>query len=199
MRYTGPKRRLSKREGMALFPKDLKALERKGAVPPGMRGNRVRPRVTGYGTQLREKQKAKRLFGLSERQFRKTYEEALKKKGATGLTLLEFLELRLDNVVYRLGFAKSRPEARQMVNHGHVTVDGKKVNIPSFRTTTNSVVAIGAKFVDNMQVKKNLEEDRAIPEWLDKKAATGKIVRLPDRAEMESQIAEQLIVEFYSR
>ncbi len=199
MRYTGPKRRLSKREGTALFEKDVKSLERKGAVPPGMRGNRVRPRVSGYGTQLREKQKAKRLFGLSERQFRKTYEEALKKKGATGLTLLEFLELRLDNVVYRLGFAKSRPEARQMVNHGHISVDGKKVNIPSFRTVPNSVVAITAKFVDNMQVKKNLEENKAIPEWLDKKAATGKIVRLPERAEMESQITEQLIVEYYSR
>ena len=106
MRYTGPKRRLSRREGIPLFKKDEKALERKGAIPPGQRGTKVRPRVTGYGTQLREKQKAKRLYGLAERQFRKTFNEAEKVKGATGDTFLTYLETRLDNIVYRLGFAK---------------------------------------------------------------------------------------------
>ncbi len=198
-RYTGPKRRLSRREGVALFPKDVKALERKGAVPPGVRGNKVRPRVSGYGTQLREKQKAKRLFGLSERQFRKLFTEAARKKGATGITLLELLESRLDNVVYRLGFAASRPEARQIVNHGHITVDGQKVNIPSFRVKANSVVAIAPNFVDNTQVSRNLKEEKALPGWLERKAATGKILRLPQRDEMESIISEQLIVEYYSR
>jgi small subunit ribosomal protein S4 len=198
-RYTGPKRRLSRREGVALFPKDLKSLERKGAVPPGMRGTKVRPRVSEYGTQLREKQKAKRLFGLSERQFRNTFNEAAKKKGATGQTLLELLETRLDNIIYRLGFAKSRPGARQMVTHGHVTVDGKKVNIPSFRVKENSVVAIASNFVDNTQVKTSLDDNPAVPEWLERKATVGKVVRLPNRDEMETIVSEQLIVEFYSR
>lgn len=198
-RYTGPKRRLSRREGVALFPKDVKALERKGATPPGMRGTKVRPRVTEYGTQLREKQKTKRLFGLSEKQFRNTFDEAAKKKGATGITLLELLETRLDNVVYRLAFAKSRPEARQMVSHGHIMVDNKKVTIPSFRVKLNSVVAIHPKFVDNTQVRKNLSDVDNAPEWLERKATVGKVLRVPTRDEMEQIVNEQLIVEYYSR
>jgi small subunit ribosomal protein S4 len=198
-RYTGPKRRLSRREGIPLFRKDIKALERKGAIPPGFRGTKVRPRVSEYGTQLREKQKARRLYGLNERQFRGVYELAAKSKGATGRRMLELLESRLDNVVFRLGFAGSRPEARQMVSHGHVTVDGKKVDIPSFKVKSNSVVAISAKFVDNTQVKKNLEENPTLPGWLERKAAAGKILRLPEREEMEKAINEQLIVEYYSR
>ena len=198
-RYTGPKRRLSRREGVALFPKDIKALERKGAIPPGVRGTKVRPRISEYSTQLRAKQVAKRMYGLNERQFHNTFTEAAKKKGATGKTMLELLETRLDNVVYRLGFAKSRPEARQMVTHGHVIVDGKKVDIPSFRVKLNSVVAIAPKFVDNTQVSKNLAENISVPEWLEKKATVGKIVRLPIRDEIDKVINEQLIVEYYSR
>ena len=199
-RYTGPKRRLSRREGVALFPKDAKALERKGAVAPGMRGTRTRNRRTSeYGTQLREKQKAKRIYGLSEKQFRNTFNEAAKRKGRTGQTLLELLETRLDNVIYRLGFTKSRPEARQMVSHGHILVDNKKVSIPSFRVKVNTTVAISPKFVDNTQVKNNLEEGRPLLGWLDKKATVGKVLRLPEREEMESIVDEQLIVEYYSR
>jgi small subunit ribosomal protein S4 len=198
-RYRGPKRRLSRREGVALFPKDAAYIERKGAVPPGMRGTKVRHRVSEYGTQLREKQKAKRLFGLTEKQFRNTFETAAKKRGASGRTMLELLESRLDNIVYRLGFARSRPEARQIVGHGHVLVDGKKVSIPSFRVKVNSIVAIGPKFVDNTQVKKNLDEASSLPEWLERKATVGKFLRLPERSEMEQMINEQLIVEFYSR
>lgn len=198
-RYRGPKRRLSKREGVALFPKDVAYIERKGAVPPGMRGTKVRRRTSDYGTQLREKQKAKRLFGLTERQFRNTFEEAAKKGHATGQTMLELLESRLDNIVYRLGFARSRPEARQIVGHGHITIDGKKVDIPSYRVKVNSVVAIEAKFVDNTQVKKNLEDSSNLPVWLERKATVGKFLRVPDRSEMETIVDEQLIVEFYSR
>jgi small subunit ribosomal protein S4 len=159
----------------------------------------VRPRVTEYGTQLRAKQKAKRIFGMSERQFRKTFNEAAESKGITGKTFLDFLEFRLDNVVYRLGFAKSRSEARQFVSHGHITVDGKKVNIPSYRVKLNSVVAISPKFMHNTQVVKNLGEDSVMPEWLEKKAMVGKVLRIPNRDEMEQSIEEQLIVEFYSR
>ena len=198
-RYTGPKRRLSRREGVAIFPKDIKSIERKGAVAPGVRGHKVRPRTSEYGAQLREKQKLRRMFGLTERQFRKIFEEASKKKGATGVTFLELLETRLDNIIYTLGFAKSRPEARQMVSHGHIRVDEKKVNIPSFRVKINSVVALSPKFVDNTQVKKNLGEDRTLPGWLEKKATVGKILRLPEREEMEKSVNEQLIVEYYSR
>lgn len=198
-RYTGPKRRLSRREGVALFPKDIKPLERKGAVPPGMRGTKVRPRVTSYGTQLREKQKARRLYGLTEKQFKNTFAAAAKTKGATGLTFLQLLETRLDNVVYRLGFAKSRPEARQMVTHGHIKINDKKVDIPSFRVKANSVVAISSGFVDNTQVRKNLEESADVPAWLERKASVGKVVRVPEREEMEQIITEQLIVEYYSR
>jgi small subunit ribosomal protein S4 len=199
MRYTGPKRRLSRREGIALYPKDIKYIERKGAVPPGQRGTKTRVRFSEYSVQLREKQKAKRMFGMSEKQFRNTFESAAKSKSATGKTFLEYLERRLDNVVYRLGFAKSRLEARQIVSHGHVVVDGKKVNVPSFLTAINSTVAISPKFVDNTQVKKNLEADSPLPAWLQRKATVGKILRLPERDEMETQISEQLIVEYYSR
>lgn len=184
---------------MALFAKDAKALERKGAVPPGMRGTKVRPRFSEYSFQLREKQKTKRIFGLNERQFRNTFNEASKSKGATGNRLLELLERRLDNVVYRLGFVKSRAEARQIVTHGHITVDGKKVSIPSFKVKTNSVVAISPKFVDNTQVQKSLEENTPVPGWLSRKATVGKILRVPERQEMESIVNEQLIVEYYSR
>lgn len=199
MRYTGPKRRLSRREGVALFPKDIKSIERKGAMPPGPKGNRMKRRLSEFGLQLREKQKAKRMFGISEKQFSGIVKEAARAKGSTGQTLLELLETRVDNVVYRLGFAKSRTEARQLVSHGHVTVNEKKLNIPSATVKINSTVAISANFVDNTQVKKNLEEGREIPAWLERKAAVGKVLRLPTREEMESIINEQLIVEYYSR
>lgn len=199
MRYTGPKRRLSRREGIALFPKDIKSLERKGAVPPGQRGNRMKRRLSEFGLQLREKQKAKRMFGISEKQFSGIVKEASRSKGATGQTLLELLETRVDNVVYRLGFAKSRTEARQFVSHGHIRVDNKKLTIPSSKVKANSTVAISPNFVDNTQVKKNLEESKEIPGWLERKAAVGKVLRTPQREEMESVINEQLIVEYYSR
>lgn len=197
-RYTGPKRRLSRREGVALSPKDVKSIERKGINPPGMKGTRRKRRLSEYGVQLREKQKTKRLFGLSEKQFRKTFNEALKTSDQTGVKLLELLEMRLDNIVYRLGFTKSRLEARQIVSHGHLTVDGKKVNIPSYRVKENQVIAISANFVDNTQVKKSLEQNQTLPEWLQRKVTVGKVLRNPVRDEME-QVNEQLIVEFYSR
>ena len=199
MRYTGPKRRLSRREGVALFPKDIKSIERKGAVPPGHRGTKMKRRLSEFGLQLREKQKAKRMFGISEKQFSGIVSTAARSKSATGQTLLEILETRIDNIVYRLGFAKSRTEARQIVSHGHILIDNKKLTIPSARVKVNSTVAISPKFVDNTQVKKNLEESREIPGWLERKAAVGKVLRLPTREEMESIINEQLIVEYYSR
>ncbi len=198
-RYTGPKRRLSRREGIPLFGKDEKYLERKGAMPPGQRGVRRKKRLSEYGLQLREKQKAKRLFGVLERQFKNYLSRASKKRGEIGLSFLRLLETRLDNLVFRLGFAKSRMQARQMVSHGHILVDGKKNNIPSCSVNINQTVAIGPKFVDNIQVKKNLEEEKTLPAWLKKQALVGKVLRLPERDEMEQSINEQLIVEYYSR
>jgi len=198
-RYIGPKRKLSRREGLALFGKDAKALERKGAIPPGQSAGKRRRRVSEYGIQLREKQKAKRFYGLLERQFKNYVEQASKVKGATGLSLLQFLETRLDNVVYRLGFSKSRAGARQLVSHGHITVDGEKKTIPSFRVKVGQTIALSAKLSDNAQVKKSLEENETLPEWLERQATVGKVLRKPQRVEMEQSIDEQLIVEFYSR
>ncbi len=198
-RYTGPKRRLSRREGMALFAKDIKALEKKGIIPPGQHGLGRRRRISEYGTQLREKQKAKRIFGLLEKQFKRYFEEASKVKGATGLALLEKLERRLDNVVYRLGFAKSRNFARQLVGHGHIKVNDKKVSIPSYQINIDQTIAISDKLRDNTQIKKSLEEGTTLPEWLERRATIGRILRFPKREEMEQSINEQLIVEYYSR
>lgn len=199
MRYTGPKRRLSRREGVPLFPKDIKLAERKGFTPPGQIGQRRRKKLSEYGVQLREKQKAKRMYGLSEKQFRRYYEAASKVRGATAKKLLELLETRLDNVVYRLGFAHTRAAARQFVTHGHIGVDNKKATIPSYQTKPNQLVALLPKIIDNVQVKKSLQEVQTLPGWLERKATVGKVLRLPEREEMEPGIDEQLIVEFYSR
>lgn len=198
-RYTGPKRRLSRREGIALFAKDAKALEKKGAIPPGQHGLGRRRRVSEYGLQLREKQKMKRIYGVLEKQFRRYFDNASKVKGATGLVLLQTLETRLDNVVYKLGFSTSRAGARQLVSHGHVKVDDKKVTIPSFEVSINQTIAISDKLRDNTQVKNSLEETQTLPEWLERKATIGKVLRIPKREEMEQAVSEQLIVEYYSR
>lgn len=198
-RYTGPKRRLSRREGVPLFAKDTKALERKGAVPPGQHGLRRKRRISEYGVQLREKQKAKRFYGILEKQFKKYINLASKFRGATGLKLLELLETRLDNVVYRLGFAQSRAGARQLVSHGHTKVDGKVVNIPSYRVRIGTTIAISEKLSDNAQVKKSLEIASTLPGWLKREATVGKVLRYPLREEMEQGINEQLVVEYYSR
>lgn len=198
-RYTGPKRRLSRREGMALFSKDAAFLERKGAVPPGQHGGRMRRKVSEYGLQLREKQKTKRIYGVLERQFIKYYETASKRRGNKGEALLQLLETRLDNIVYRLGFTSSRPGARQLVSHGHIKVDNKKVDIPSFQARSGSTVAIFGKMLDNTQVRKSLESDQTLPGWLERKATVGKVLRMPERDEMEQGINEHLIVEYYSR
>ena len=198
-RYTGPKRRLSRREGIALTTKDVKSIEKKGAIPPGVHGARMRRRVSEYGIQLREKQKAKRIYGLLEKQFRGLVQKASKVKGATGLTLLQNLETRLDNVVYRLGFSPSRAGARQYVSHGHVKVDDKKVTIPSYKVTIGQTIAISDQMRDNTQVKKSLEVSTTLPEWLERSSTVGKVLRIPNREEMEQSVDEQLIVEFYSR
>ncbi len=205
-RYKDAKCRLCRRERVKLFLKGARCfspkcpIERRGGVPPGQHGQRGRRRASEYSLQLREKQKAKRLYGVLERQFRRYYEKAAEVKEATGTILLRLLERRLDNVVYRLGFAQSRAMARQLVNHGHILVDGKKVDIPSYQVRPGQTISIRPKSLNFSPVKTALaEKDRSVPGWLKRKAAVGKVDRLPEREEIETDINEQLIVEYYSR
>ncbi|HKZ34586.1 MAG TPA: 30S ribosomal protein S4 [Patescibacteria group bacterium] len=199
-RYTGSKHKLCRREGVSLCGLDSCPVRRKGAVPPGMHGRKFRKRLSDYGVQLREKQKVKRLYGVLEKQFRRYFEVARKNREATGEVLLQLLETRLDNIIYRLSFAPTRPMARQLVTHGHVLVDGKKIDIPSFSVKSGQVVSLQPKAQEIPTVKMLLEDkDVKVPSWLERKAAVGKIVRIPERNDIDATISESLIVEFYSR
>lgn len=205
-RYIEAKCRLCRREGIKLYLKGERCyspkcpIERKGAVPPGQHGQRRFSRASGYSHQLREKQKAKRIYGVLERQFRNYFKKALKVKEATGKFLLQLLESRLDNVVYRLGFVPSRSVARQLVDHGHILVDNKKVTIPSYQVKPEQTITLSTKALKIELVKKSLaEKGKKIPDWLKVKAAVGKMVRLPEREEIDLDINENLIVEYYSR
>ena len=204
-RQLGPKCKLCRQEKRKLFSKGERCytrcpIEKKGAVPPGQHGLKLSTRrVSDYGRQLREKQKVKRIYGLSERQMKNYFQKAFKVRQATGEVLLQLLESRLDNILYRLGFVNSRPLARQLVSHQHVLVDGKKVNIPSYQLKRNQTVSLGTKALKMDLVKKALAEKTKIPEWLKKKAAVGQMIRLPKRDEIEGDIDDQLIVEYYSR
>jgi len=181
--------------------KDKCAIERRN-YPPGQHGRR-RSKLLGYGIQLREKQKVKRIYGLLESQFRLAFARAERRKGITGANLLEELERRLDNVVYSLGFAASRAQARQLVRHGHVSVDTRKVSIPSFRVGKGQVVSIKDKSRANEQIKASVETARArgVPAWLDltPESFSGRVVELPKREDIKLPIQEQLIVELYSK
>ncbi len=206
-RYTDAVCRLCRRENQKLFLKgdrcytDKCAVERR-AYAPGQHGQ-GRSKASEYGTQLREKQKAKRYYGLLEHQFRGYFELASKKKGKTGENLLAILESRLDNVVYRLGFAMSRAEARQLVLHGHFTVNGRKVNIPSFLVKPGMVIALKESSRSLEKFKANIEANssRQAPKWLDYDAAnaTAKVVAVPAREDIDLPVEEQLIVELYSK
>ena len=207
-RYAGPVCRLCRREAMKLFLKGERcygekcAIERRN-VPPGQHGKGRRQRLMGYGLQLREKQKVKRMYGVLERQFRRYFEEADRQKGVTGETLLQLLERRLDNVVYRLGFAASRPQARQLVRHGHFTVNGRRADIPSFSVRAGDVVAVRASSAKNPAIVYAMEEvkGRGIPEWLqlDGQALSGRLTAAPTRDQLNLPVQEQLIVELYSK
>lgn len=207
-RYTGPVCRLCRRERMKLFLKGDRCFKEKCAVerrgyPPGQHGTRRSRRVQGYGLQLREKQKVKRYYGLLENQFRDYFKEADRRKGITGENLLVLLERRLDNVVYSLGFASSRAQARQFVRHGHVRVDGQKVDIPSFQVRPGQKVAIKEDSRKNDFIRASVEtaRGRGVPEWLelDAESFTGTMLRAPTREDVKLPIQEQLIVELYSR
>jgi small subunit ribosomal protein S4 len=207
-RYTGPVCRLCRRERMKLFLKGERCFKEKCAIerrgyPPGQHGQRRGRKAMGYGIQLREKQKVKRIYGVLENQFRLYFQEADRRQGITGENLLQILERRLDNVVFSLGFASSRAQARQLVRHGHILVAGRKVSIPSFQVRVDQEVAVREKSRVNPQIRASLESatGRGVPEWLSLDAAnfTGKVLALPSRDEIKLPIQEQLIVELYSR
>jgi len=198
--------RLCRREKMKLFLKGERCfspkcpLDRKGAVSPGARtSQRHRSRVSEYGIQLREKQKLKRLYGLREAQFKHYLEKAKKVREATGEVLFQLLESRLDNLVYRLGFAPARSTARQLVSHGHVTVDGKRVSFPFYQVKEGEVISLSPKSLEIPMVKEALAKKESLPEWLERKAVAGRMKRLPKRDEIEVNVDEQAVVEYYSR
>lgn len=205
-KYTDPKCRLCRREGEKLYLKGARCLspkcpiDKKGAQVPGQHGKkRAHGRLSGYGTQLREKQKAKRTYAVLESQFKGYYEQALKSSSNTGEVLMQLLESRLDNVCYRLGFVESRSLARQLVTHGNVLVNGKRVDVPSFQTKPGMVISLPEKAAKFDFVAKNLTEKNLPAKWMSRTGTTGKIERMPTRDEIGSDIKENLIVEFYSR
>lgn len=201
MRYTGPTTRVNRRFKMAIFPA-TKAYERKPYLP-GIHGAHLKRRVSDYSLGLNEKQKLRFMFGLSEAQFRLTFEKAKHARGVTGETFLRLLECRLDNVVYLMGFAKTRKAARQLVTHGHICVDGHKVNIPSYSCEPGEVISVSEKLQSRQLATRSLDESqgRNCPSWITVQADSlkGTLDRLPVREEMVSEIDEQLIVEYYSR
>jgi small subunit ribosomal protein S4 len=205
-RYLGPKCKLSRREGTDLFLKSgVKSLEAKCKleVPPGgIKGER-RARVSGYGLQLREKQKLRRMYGVLERQFHRYYQQASGRPGATGETLLQILEARLDNVVYRMGFASTRNEARQLVSHGAVMVNGERVNIASYQCKAGDVISLREKAQKQARVAQALQirAQTGFPEWVevDEKKFSGVLKSLPERGDILPDINENLVVELYSK
>ena len=206
-RYTGPVCKLCRRERMKLFLKGTKCdttkcpIERR-PYPPGDHGRSRRSQGSEYLTQLREKQKARRIYGIMEKQFRKVYAEAVRRSGVTGENLLQLLETRLDNIVFRAGWGASRAQARQLVRHGHVTVNGKRVTIPSYQVRKSDVVALSTKARSMIAVRSNIDTlDRQLVAWLDGgDNGTQVTVRdLPQRAQIDVPVREQLIVELYSK
>jgi len=207
-RYIGPVCRLCRREGMKLFLKGERCYTEKCAIEkrnflPGQHGKARKAKLAGYGLQLREKQRVKRIYGVLENQFRRYFEAADRQRGITGELLLQMLECRLDNVIYRIGFATSRAQARQLVRHGHFSVNGKKVDIPSYQVREGDIVAVRERSKQAAAVQHAIVEvkGRGIPEWLSLQAdqTSGRIVSLPSRAQINLPVQEQLIVELYSK
>ena len=200
-RYKGPRVRISRRFGIPIFGPS-KYLERRN-YPPGVHGPKSRRKLTDYGMGLVEKQKLRYYYGLMEKQFRGVYEKALKRRGVTGEQMLQILETRLDNVVFHLGFGTTRAGARQMVNHGHITVNGRKATIPSYALKVNDVIVVKRNTVSRQMATKALElsTSRSVPDWLSlgKDEFKGTVMRVPTREEINPIANEQTVVEFYSR
>jgi small subunit ribosomal protein S4 len=201
-RYTGPKHKVARKEGINIFEKDSASLQRRLNVPPGgIHGRKMKKRLSEYGQQMREKQKAKAIYGLLERQFGSMVKAAVKSRnGETGELMISHLETRLDNIVFRLGFAKTRAQARQMVGHGQIFVNNKKLNIPSYSVELDDIVSLTPKAQKNVQVLKLLEEkDKIIVPFLKREGVSGKLIRMPKKEDIQFPFDLQLIIEYYSR
>ena len=197
-RYRGPKHKLARREGVNILDKTSASLQRRLNIPPGIHGAKRKRQLSEFGQQLREKQKLKAVYGLMEKQLRKLVGTVQKKKGETGELLIALLETRLDNTVYRLGFAKSRYQARQFVGHGHILVNGKKLSIPSYQLHSDDVISVSTKMQQNIAGKETEEKGELVP-YLEKKGQVGKLIRMPKRDDIEVPFNTQLIIEYYSR
>lgn len=200
-RYTGPKNKVARRigEDLGLKTNALKVAKRLN-IRPGQHGAKGRRKLSGYGVQLKEKQKIKAIYGVLEKQLLRLYVEASKNPTATGAALLSLLERRLDNVIYRLGYAPTRAAARQLVTHGHVIINDKRMSIPSYQVMVNDVVVLKPKTTSIPVVSELLkEEPSSLPAWLERKGPAGKVLRLPQRDDIKEAIEEQLVVEAYSR
>jgi small subunit ribosomal protein S4 len=198
-RYTGPKHKLARREGVNLLEKTSGSLMRRLNVPPGVHGRRGKRRPSEFGTQLREKQKAKVTYGMYEKQFKKLVNEATRQTGDTEELLLSLLERRLDNIVYRLGFANSRMMARQIVGHGHVFVNDKKMTIPSYTVQEGDTITIDAKMQKNPDILKLFAEKTDVLSYLEKKGPVGKLKRIPKADDIQAPFNTRQIIEYYSR
>jgi small subunit ribosomal protein S4 len=198
-RYTGPKHKLVRREGVNILDKTSASLQRRLNIPPGQHARKRKKRLSEYGVQLREKQKAKAMYGLYEKQFKRLFREVEKQPGETGELFVATLESRLDNIAYRLGFSRSRAGSRQLVSHGHVLVNNKKVNIPSYQVKVDDVITLSEKAVKNPLVLQALEEKAELLPYVERKGSVGKLTRLPKKDDLEVPFNTQLIIEYYSR
>lgn len=198
-RYTGSKHKIARREGLNLLDKSSQSLQRRLNMPPGVHGAKRKRKLSEFGQQLREKQRAKATYGILEKQFSRTVAQVQKKKGETGELLIAALETRLDNVVYRLGFANSRFMSRQLVSHGHIFVNDKKLNIASYQVKEGDVISLNPKIQKNVQIIKSLAEEKKMPAFLERKATLGKLIRQPKKEDIDVVFNVQMIIEYYSR
>jgi small subunit ribosomal protein S4 len=198
-RYTGPKHKLARKEGINVLDKTSASLQRRLNIPPGQHGRKRKKRLSEYGQQLREKQKAKSTYGLLEKQFKKMFHYAEAQKDETGELLVSLLETRLDNAVYRLGFSNSRAGARQLVSHGHILVNDKRVNIPSYQVKVDDIISVSTKSQKNPLILQAMEAHKETLSFFERKGASGKLVRMPKKDDLEVPFNTQLIIEYYSR
>ena len=199
MRYTGPKHRLARKLGVNILDKASQSLARRLMVPPGIHGKKRKRRLSEFGLQMQEKQKAKLTYGLSEKQFKNLVQKVQKRKGDTQELIIALLETRLDNLVYRLGFAKTRFMARQLVSHGHVLINGKRVNIPSSKVTEGDVISLSTKASKIPLILESIKEEKEILPYVKREGLSGKLLRLPKREDLQVPFNLRQIIEYYSR
>lgn len=199
MRYTGPKHRLARKLGVNILDKTSQSLSRRLSVPPGVHGKKRKRRLSEFGLQMQEKQKAKLTYGLSEKQFKNLVQKVQKRKGDTQELIITLLETRLDNVVYRLGFAKTRFMARQLVSHGHVFVNGRRVNIPSYKVSEEDIISLSPKASKIPLILEALKEEKEILPFVKREGLSGKLIRAPKREDLQVPFNLRQIIEYYSR